>query len=58
MLQTGAFAPIYASSQKQHAYSRLMLSSLVPLIYVPTPGGGGRASRKCTIWESTINDAP
>jgi hypothetical protein len=44
MLQTGAFVPIHASSKKKHAYSRPMLSALIPLVYVPKPpgvGGGG-----------------
>jgi len=47
MLQTGAFVPIHALSQKKHAHSRLMLSSLIPLVCVPKRGWG--ASRKCIL---------
>ena len=48
MLQTGAFVPIHALSQKKHPYSRLMFSLLIPLVYVSKPGWG-RASRKCIL---------
>lgn len=33
VLQTGAVVPVYALSDEQHAYGRLVLSSLVPLAY-------------------------
>ena len=33
VLQTGAVVPIYALSDEQHAHSRLILSSSVPLAY-------------------------
>jgi len=34
VLQTGAVVPIYALGDEQHAYSRLILSSSVPLAYI------------------------
>ncbi len=35
MLRTGAFVSIHALGEKKHAHRGLMLSSLIPLIYVP-----------------------
>jgi hypothetical protein len=59
MLQTGAFVSIHALSQKKHAYGRLMLSSLIPLVYVSKPGRGRVANAfYANIWESIISDAP
>jgi len=31
VLRTGAFVPVHALREEQHAYSRLILSSLMPL---------------------------
>jgi len=40
VLQTGVFVPIHALGEEKHAYRRLMLSSFIPLVYVPKPGRG------------------
>jgi hypothetical protein len=59
VLQTGAFVPTHALSQKKNAYSRLMLSSLIPLVYIPKTGGGRVVNAfYANIWESMISDAP
>lgn len=52
VLQTGAFVPIHALGEEKHAYRRLMLSSLIPLAYVPKP--------KCILRQRlrNISDAP